>query len=337
MIKKAFVTGVTGQDGSYLAELLLKKGYSVAGLYPKGGNLAFVDNLKEKITLYEGDISDVDLLANIIIKEKPDEIYNLASIATVAKPWENPPLVLKVTGLAPVAILEIIRNNAPQTKLFQASSAEIFGDPIESPQSEITMFRPRSPYGMGKLLAHLAVGQYRTQHKIFATSGILFNHESPRRGDSFIIRKITKTLTHIKAGLEKELVVGNLSGVRDWGFAGDYVEAMWMMLHRDTPDDFVIASGMKHSVRYAIDIVSSIIDFPIKWEGENEKEVGKDKNGNIVVRISKDFYRPPEKSYRCGDISKIKHSLGWEPKTSFEELVAIMVVEEQRILNNQLQ
>lgn len=303
-MKRALITGITGQDGSYLAEFLLKKGYEVTG--------------------YKGDITDTELLAKTIKKEKPDELYNLASIATVAKPWENPLYVLNVTGLAPVAILEILRKESPETKFFQASSAEMFGDPERSQQNEKTHFQPKSPYGTGKLLAHLAVGQYRVQHKLFAVSGILFNHESPRRGEEFVTRKITQTLARIEAGAEKELVLGNLNAVRDWGYAGDYVEAMWMMLQAEVPSDYVIASGKTHTVRDFVNAAANALGLKITWQGKGEKEVGKNQKGEMIVRVSKEFFRPIEKVDRRGDISKIKKDLGWRPKTSFEDLVRMM-------------
>jgi GDPmannose 4,6-dehydratase len=324
-MKHAFITGITGQDGSYLAELLLEKGYNVVGLQRPGALLTFINSIQEKIKLYTGDITDSDVLAEIIRKEKPDEVYNLASIATVAKPWEDPLSVLKVTGLAPIAMLEILRKESPRTRFFQASSAEMFGDPQICPQNEDTPFHPKSPYGLGKLLAHLAVGQYRAQHKLFAVSGILFNHESPRRGEGFVTRKITRTLARMKAGVEKELVIGNLNAVRDWGFAGDYVEAMWMMLRADAPDDYVIASGRTHTVQDFVDTAARALDFKITWEGKGDGEVGTGAEGNVAVRVSKDFFRPTEKVDRCGDISKIKKVLGWKPKTSFEDLVRMMV------------
>jgi GDPmannose 4,6-dehydratase len=320
-MKRALITGVTGQDGSYLAEFLVGKGYRVIGLDRKGSG----DAIGEKITLYKGDITDGKLLSEIIAKEKPDEIYNLASVATVAKPWEDPLHVLQVTGLASIAMLEILKKESPQTKFFQASSAEMFGDPEESPQNENIPFHPKNPYGLGKLLAHLAAGQYRREFTLFSVSGILFNHESPRRGEGFVTRKITRTLARIKAGAEKELVLGNVSAVRDWGFAGDYVEAMWMMLQADVPDDYVLASGEAHTVRDFVSAAARALDLGIMWEGEGENEVGKDAKGNVIVRVSRDFYRPTEKVDRRGDISKIQKALGWKPRTSFESLVRMMV------------
>ena len=320
-MKRALITGVTGQDGSYLAELLLEKGYEVAGLDRTGFN----GSINEKVKLYTGDISDSASLAEIIKKEEPDELYNLASIATVAKPWEDPVNIIQVTGIVPVAILETLRQKSPRTKFFQASSAEMFGNPERSPQNEDTPFHPISPYGLGKLLAHLAVGQYRAQHNLFAVSGVLFNHESPRRGEGFVTRKITKMLARIKTGAEKELVLGNLNAIRDWGFAGDYVEAMWEMLQAKNPDDYVIASGETHTVRDFINAAAHALNVSITWEGEGENEVGKDSKGTVVVRVSKEFYRQIEKVDRCGDISRIQKALGWKPKTTFTELVRLMV------------
>lgn len=324
-MKRALITGITGQDGSYLAELLVGKGYHVAGLRYSGAPPSFIEALGNRIALYEGDIADQDALADIIRKERPDELYNLASIATVAKPWEDPLSVLKVTGLAPIALLEILKKESPQTKFFQASSAEMFGDPEESPQDERTPYKPRSPYGLGKLMAHLAVEQYRAEYGLFAVSGILFNHESPRRAEGFVTRKITKSLARIRAGIEKELIVGNLNAVRDWGFAGDYVEAMWQMLQAKAPKDYIIASGQTHTVRDFINAAAQTLAIKITWEGEGEAEVGRDKKGSVIVRGSKEFFRPVERVNRRGDISKIQKELGWKPKTRFEDLVRMMV------------
>lgn len=328
-MKRALITGITGQDGSYLAELLAGKGYGVVGLRRAESSLVFLGSLQEKIKLYTGDITDGDLLAEIIRKERPDEIYNLASVATVAEPWEDPLQVLRVTGLAPIALLEVLRTESPQTRFFQASSAEMFGDPQRSPQDENTRFQPKNPYGLGKLLAHLAVGQYRARHGLFAVSGILFNHESPRRGEEFVTRKITGTLARIRADVEKELVLGNVNAIRDWGFAGDYVEAMWAMLQADVPDDYVIASGETHTVRDFVNATAKALNFEIMWESKGDTEVGKDAEGNVVVRVSKDFFRPVEKVGRCGNISKITKSLGWKPRTNFENLIQIMIKAEK--------
>lgn len=317
-MKRALITGVKGQDGSYLAELLIANGYAVSGVDRAGGGSV------EGIELIVGDILSQEFVRELV-SQKFDEIYNLASIATVESPWEDSVGTIASTGLMPLYFLEAIRTLSPSTKFFQASSAEMFGDPQACPQNEETPFHPRSPYGIGKLTSHMSVGQYRREFKLFAVSGILFNHESPRRGEGFVTRKITKTLAHIKAGTERELVVGNLNAVRDWGFAGDYVEAMWKMLQADVPDDYVIASGKTHTVRDFVNTAARALNFGIVWEGEGDTETGKDTTGNVVVRISKEFFRSVEKVNRCGDISKIKKELGWEPKTRFEELVRMMV------------
>lgn len=317
-MKRALITGVNGQDGSYLAELLIENGYAVSGVDRAGGKSTDVAEL------IVGDILSQEFIRELV-SQKFDEIYNLASIATVESPWEDPVGTVASTGLAPLYFLEAIRTLSPSTRFFQASSAEMFGAPDKSPQNENTPFHPRSPYGIGKLMSHVLVGQYRREFKLFAVSGILFNHESPRRGERFVTRKITKTLAHIKAGAEKELVVGNVNAVRDWGFAGDYVEAMRAMLQAEAPDDYVIASGETHTVRDVINAAAEALDFKITWEGEGENEVGRDAKGAVVVRVSKDFFRPVEKVERCGDISKIQKALGWKPKTRFEDLVKMMV------------
>lgn len=321
-MKQALITGVKGQDGSYLAEFLIANGYAVSGVDRAGG--AGIEGAEIII----GDILSQEFIRELV-SQKFDEIYNLASIATVQSPWEDPVGTIACTGLAPLYFLEAIRTLSPSTKFFQASSAEMFGEPEISPQNENTAFNPKSPYGIGKLMSHVSVGQYRREFKLFAVSGILFNHESPRRGERFVTRKITKTLARIKAGTEKELVVGNLSTVRDWGFAGDYVEAMRMMLQANVPEDYVIASGAVHTVRDFVDAVAQELQMPLTWEGEGEEEVGKNAKGNVVARVSKDFFRPVEKIDRCGDVSKIQKVLGWKPKTNFDKLVRMMVEAEK--------
>lgn len=317
-MKRALITGVKGQDGSYLAELLMANGYAVSGVDRAGGGSV------EGVELITGDILSQEFVRELV-SQKFDEIYNLASIATVESPWEDPVGTIASTGLVPLYFLEAIRTLSPRTKFFQASSAEMFGNPEVSPQNEDTPFHPKNPYGLGKHLAHLAVGQYRAQHNLFAVSGILFNHESPRRGEGFVTSKIARTLARIRAGTEKELVIGNVNAVRDWGFAGDYVEAMWAMLQAGAPDDYVIASGETHTVRDFVEVAAKALSFRITWEGEGENEVGRDASGTVIVRVSKEFFRPVEKVDRCGDISKIKKDLGWEPRTRFEDLVGMMV------------
>lgn len=303
---KALITGIRGQDGSYLAELLRAKGYEVVGTSRTEGALS-----RERVTQ--------------LVSQKFDEIYNLASVATVAKPWEDPAGTVEIAGMVPLYFLEAIHAHAPATKFFQASSAEMYGDPQQSPQSETTPLAPRSPYGWGKLLAHEAVEAYRNMHNVFAVSGILFNHESPRRRPEFITRKITKTLFEISQGKAQELVVGNLESRRDWAAAQDIVEAMWMTLQAPHAGSFIMASGQTHSVRELIEEAAHCLGMQIAWEGQNEQEVGRDAQGVVRVRVSKDFYRPVETKERRGDISKIKQQIGWQPKTSFKQLVKEMV------------
>lgn len=321
-MKHALITGVGGQDGSYLAELLLANGYSVSGVDRR--NVGSVDGVE----IIVGNILKRDFVLDLVYR-KFDEIYNLASVSTVQSPWEDPVGTVESTALAPLYFLEAIRTLSPSTRFFQASSTEMHGDVAESPQNETTAFRPRSPYGFGKLFAHNMIEKYRSMHGIFAVSGILFNHESPRRSTHFVTRKITSTLVRIANGENEVLVLGNLDAKRDWGFAGDYVEAMWMMLQTDIPDDYIIASGESHTVRDFVEATASALNLKVIWEGSGDNEVGKDAKGNALVRVSKEFFRPIEKVDRCGDISKIKKTLGWKPKTSFAELVRMMVEAEK--------
>lgn len=305
-MQRALITGIAGQDGSYLAELLVSKGYAVEGV-DRG----------------DGDLLDPDFVRSLVEK-RYDEIYNLASISTVASPWEDPVGVVKSTALIPLLFLEAIRSVCPRTKFFQASSAEMYGDPAESPQTEETRFDPRSPYGYGKLLAHQAAEGYRTNHDVFAVSGILFNHESPRRGTHFVTRKITSTLARIARGSGEVLQLGNVDAKRDWSFAGDIVRGMWMSLQHTKPDTYVFASGEVHTVREFVEEAAKALGIKLRWEGRGVKEKGLDEKGRIVVAINPDFYRSLEKQIRCGDISKIKKALGWKPETSFKKLVEMM-------------
>lgn len=327
MKKRAFITGIAGQDGSYLAELLLSKGYDVSGLVrnetkESPRNLIGIRN---ELNLVFGDISDEKLLHRIVSELAPDEIYNLASVSSVISPWHDPVGVSEVTALPPVKILEIIRNTNPAIKFFQPSSAEMFGNPKESPQSERTPFLPHNPYGIAKLFAHTMVEQYRDAHGIFACSGIIFNHESPRRADHFVTQKIVKTLRRIARGENAILELGNLDSKRDWGFAGDYVEAMWLMLQANKPDDYVIATGESHTVREFVETTAALLNMEISWEGTGLRETGKDVKGKIVVGINEKFYRPFDIVARLGDIGKIQSALGWFPKTDFRGLVEMMV------------
>ncbi len=305
-MKKALITGIAGQDGSYLAEFLRTKGYEVAG-----------------VDKNDGDLLDPEFIKSLVGKEF-DEIYNFASVSTVQSPWEDPVGTIKSTGLMPLYFLEAIRTQSLKTKFFQASSAEMFGDTAESPQSETTAFAPRSPYAYGKLLAHNAVEGFRS-HGVFGVSGILFNHESPRRGLHFVTRKITSTLSRIARGADEVLELGNLDAQRDWSYAGDIVEAMWMSLQHDKPDTYVFASGEVHTVREFVEAAAAALDKTIRWEGNGVDEKGYDQNNKELVRVNPAFFRPVETQTRRGDISKIKKALGWTPKTSFMELVEMMV------------
>ncbi|HVV39397.1 MAG TPA: GDP-mannose 4,6-dehydratase [Candidatus Paceibacterota bacterium] len=329
--KRAVITGITGQDGSYLAELLLQKGYEVVGVTLGGSSRANLVAVESSITFVEGDITDKQFVSGLVSKYKPDEIYNFASVATVAKPWDDVEGTIAVTAMAPLYFLEAIRISSPTTKFFQASSAEMFGTPQTSPQNESTPLKPRNPYGAGKLFAHTMVGMYRSSHNLFAVSGILFNHESPRRPESFVTRKITSSLAKIKLGLMENFSIGNLDAKRDWGFAGDYVEAMYKTLQAEEASDYVVASGKAHSIREFVEAACKELDMPIVWKGSGLDEVGVS-NGKIIITINKDFYRPTEPQTLEGDTTRIEAALGWCPQVGFEELVAMMVRADTRAL-----
>jgi len=325
----ALITGITGQDGSYLAELLVGKGYRVVGVTTESGK-GHLDNLthvQDQIELIKGEITDRSFLLDQVKTHMPDEIYNLASVSSVGSPWEDTEKLVELTALVPLSFLEIIRHYEPKTRFFQASSAEMYGDVTESPQTEETPMRPRNPYGLSKVFAHSMVELYRNAHNLFAVSGILFNHESSRRRDEFVTKKIVTTLAKVKQGDAKELTIGNLEAQRDWSFAGDIVEAMWRALQHDRPLSYVLASGQVHTVREFIEVAASVLSLSLTWEGEKENEIGKNEKGDIIVRVDPKFYRPAEVHVRQGDISRIKKELGWTPKTSFEELVRLMVME----------
>ena len=308
MSKVAVITGVEGQDGSYLKELLDAKGYSVRG-----------------VDREDGDVTDREFVRALVKETKPDEFYNLASIATVARPWDKPLETIASTGLAPLYMLEAIKEFSPRTRFFQASSAEMYGAVTESPQGEHTPFRPQNLYGIGKLMAHNLLEAYRRDQKLFAVSGILFNHESPRRREEFVTRKITNTFAKIKKSEAEELVVGNVNAKRDWTHAKDTVRAMWMSLQAEKSDSYVIASGAVHTVREFIEAAAKVIGMTLTWEGEAEGEVARDEGGKVRARVSPEFYRPVETHVRQGDISKIQRELTWRPEISFENLVREMV------------
>jgi GDPmannose 4,6-dehydratase len=310
-MKRAFITGITGQDGSYLAELLLKKGYKVYGLKRRTAtpNYENIQHMKNEIEFISGDLTDVSSLVEAIKFSKPDEIYNLGAQSFVGDSWSQPILTGEVTALGVTNLLEAVRIARSEARFYQASSSEMFGKVVETPQKETTPFYPRSPYGVAKVYGHWITVNYRESHNLYACSGILFNHESPRRGVEFVTRKITDGVAKIKLGLQKELRLGNLEAKRDWGFAGDYVEAMWLMLQQDQPDDFVIATGLTHTVKEFVETAFQHVG--LNWE-------------DFVIQDPK-FMRPAEVDLLLGDSTKAQKVLGWKPKVSFEELVKMMV------------
>ena len=309
--KSALITGITGQDGSYLAELLLEKGYDVYGLIRRLStpNISRIEHILGEIELVEGDLTDQSSLDNAMRTAQPDDVYNLAAQSFVGTSWNQPVLTGDVSGLGVVRILESVRHQCPDARVYQASTSEMFGKVHEVPQSETTRFYPRSPYGFAKVYGYWACVNYRESYGMHVSNGILFNHESPRRGIEFVTRKITDSVARIYHGLASELRLGNLDAKRDWGFAGDYVEAMWLMLQQDKPDDFVISTGETHSVREFVEFAFS--------------EVGLDWEKYVVVDPK--FVRPTEVELLLGDPAKAKRVLGWEPKVRFEELVKMMV------------
>ncbi len=311
MNRRALITGITGQDGSYLAELLLDKGYTVFGMVRRSSteNFARIEHLRDKLTLLQGDLLDPTSLEKVLRTSKPDEIYNLAAQSFVPASWEQPILTGEFTALGVARLLEALRSVCPEARFYQASSSEMFGKVREVPQSEVTPFHPRSPYGVAKAYGHYITVNARESYNLFAVSGILFNHESPRRGLEFVTRKISRAVAAIKLGLSDSLELGNLDARRDWGFAGDYVDAMWRMLQQDSPDDYVIATGATHSV-------SDLVNTAFQVVGLSPEQ---------FVRIRADLIRPAEVDLLVGDASKAKQKLDWEPLIKFHGLVELMV------------
>jgi GDPmannose 4,6-dehydratase len=324
--KVALITGLTGQDGSYLAEFLLEKGYDVYGMHRRTSMEIFdrIGELKKKINLIDGDVTDMGSIVRIIKEINPDEIYNLAGQSFVPSSWTQPISTAEINAVGVLNVLEAIRLMNPKIKFYQASTSEMFGKIRENPQTETTPFYPRSPYGVSKVFGYFITKNYRESYNLFACNGILFNHESPRRGKQFVTRKITHSVAKIKLGYQDFFEIGNIDAKRDWGFAGDFVEAMWMILQHDKPEDYVIGTGKTHSVREFIEESFRAVDMPIKWEGKGLDEVGK-YNGKIVVKISPKFYRPAEVDYLMANPAKAKKELKWQPKTTFRELVRMMV------------
>ena len=341
-MKVALITGITGQDGAYLAELLLSKGYEVHGIKRRSSllNTDRIDHLYQdphvqgrRLFLHYGDMTDSSSLIRIIQQVQPDEIYNLAAQSHVAVSFEEPEYTANSDALGPLRMLEAIRilGLEKKTRFYQASTSELYGLVQEVPQKETTPFYPRSPYAVAKLYAYWITVNYREAYGIYACNGILFNHESPVRGETFVTRKITRAMARIKLGLQDCLYLGNLDARRDWGHARDYVEMQWLMLQQDTPEDFVIATGVQYSVRDFVDAAARELGIAIQWSGQGVDEVGTDAQGRVVVRVDPRYFRPTEVETLLGDATWAKEKLGWVPRTSFDELVAEMVREDLKI------
>lgn len=335
-MKKAFITGITGQDGSYLTEFLLDKGYEVHGVIRRASsfNTKRIDHLFEnpeignrKLFLHHGDLTDSSNLNRLIEKIRPDEIYNLAAQSHVQVSFEVPEYTAETVGIGTLRLLDAIKESGVKTKFYQASTSELFGGlPGTAPQSEKTPFYPRSPYAAAKLYAYWITVNYREGYDLFACNGILFNHESPRRGETFVTRKITRAVASIIAGKQEKLSLGNLDAKRDWGFAGDYVEGMWMMLQQDKPQDYVIATGETHTVREFVELSFKEVGIEIVWKGSGVEEKGYDaRTGKILVDVNPRYFRPTEVELLWGDPSKVERELGWKRKVDFKGLVKMMV------------
>ena len=331
MSKVALITGITGQDGSYLAELLLEKGYEVHGIVRRASliNTHRIDKIYDNIHLHYGDLTDATNMISVIQKIQPDEIYNLGAQSHVKVSFELPEYTGQVDGLGTLRVLEAVRllGMEKKTRIYQASTSELYGLVQETPQTETTPFYPRSPYGVAKLYGYWIIKNYREAYNMHCSSGILFNHESPRRGETFVTRKITQGLSRISVGLQDCLYLGNLDAKRDWGHAKDFVEAMYLMLQQDEPDDYVIATGEQHSVREFVEEAAPIFGMKIEWMGEGLDEVGYDWNTKrTVIRVKERYFRPAEVESLLGDPTKAKEKLGWEPTTSFKQLVEDMCI-----------
>ena len=333
---KALITGITGQDGSYLAELLLEKEYEVHGVVRRASliNTDRVDHIYDNpnFHLHYGDLTDSANIIGLIQKIQPDEIYNLGAMSHVKVSFELPEYTGEVDALGTLRILEAVRllGMEDKVRIYQASTSELYGKVQEVPQSETTPFYPRSPYGVAKLYGYWIVKNYREAYGLHASSGILFNHESPRRGETFVTRKITRGLSRISVGMQDTLYLGNLNARRDWGHAADYVKAMWLMLQQDQPDDYVIATGEMYSVRYFVEHAADYFGMNIVWEGEGLDEVGIDRTtGQTVIKVDPKYFRPTEVEQLCGDPTKAKEILGWEPEIDFQALVQDMVINGQ--------
>jgi GDPmannose 4,6-dehydratase len=332
-MKKALITGITGQDGSYLSEILLQKGYKVYGIVRRSSsfNTGRIDhlindpNLENRFNFFHGDVTDASNLNRILENTQPDEIYNLAAQSHVKVSFDIPDYTAQVDALGTLRFLDAIRETQIETKFYQASTSELFGKVQEIPQKETTPFYPRSPYAVAKLYGYWIIVNYREAYNIFACNGILFNHESPRRGETFVTRKITRAVSRIKEGMQEKLFLGNLNSKRDWGYAPEYCEGMWLMLQQDTPSDYVLATGENHTVREFVTLSFENVGINIAWEGKNIEEKGIDvSSGKTVVEVSPAYFRPTEVDQLLGDPSKAKKDLNWNPKKSFKDLVKDM-------------
>lgn len=339
-MKRALISGITGQDGAYLAEYLLKKGYEVHGIKRRASlfNTERIEHLYQdpheknvRFFLHYGDLTDSTNIIRLVQDVQPDEIYNLAAQSHVKVSFETPEYTANTDAMGTLRLLEAIRilGLTEKTRYYQASTSELYGRVAEIPQRETTPFYPRSPYAVAKLYAYWITVNYREAYNMFACNGILFNHESPLRGETFVTRKITRGVARIKLGIQDTLYLGNLNALRDWGFAGDYVEAMWLMLQQETPDDYVVASGETHSVREFVELAFQNIGIDICWCGEGLEEVGADAaTGKVLVKVDERYFRPTEVEFLLGDASKIKEKAGWQPQMTFQELVRLMIAED---------
>jgi len=334
MNKKALITGVTGQDGSYLLELLLEKGYEIHGIIRRSSsfNTGRIDHIinnelyNDRFFFHHGDVTDASNLNRLLEKICPDEVYNLAAQSHVKVSFDLPDYTAQVDALGTLRFLDAIKETQIQTKFYQASTSELYGKVQEKPQTEKTPFYPRSPYGVAKLYGFWIIVNYREAYNLFACNGILFNHESPRRGETFVTRKITRAACKIKEGLEESLSLGNLNAKRDWGFAPEYCEGMWRMLQQDIPDDYILATGETNTVRKFVELTFNELGIKIDWQGKGDKEVGINvETGKIIVKVDPKYYRPTDIDMLVGDASKARKKLNWKPKTNLEDLVKIMV------------
>ena len=333
--KVALITGITGQDGSYLAEFLLEKGYEVHGIIRRSSsfNTDRIDHIYRdpheknvKMFLHYGDLTDSSNIARVLEKVQPDEIYNLGAQSHVKVSFEIPEYTCNADGLGTLRLLDAVKDKGMAVKFYQAGSSEMFGKVLETPQKETTPFYPRSPYACAKVFSHNIGVNYRESYNMFVCNGILFNHESPRRGGTFVTKKITNAFAKMKLGKQDKLYLGNLDAKRDWGYAKDYVEAMWLMIQQEKPDDFVVATGETHTVREFVEHSARMLGYEIEWQGKGEEEKGVDaKTGQVLIEIDPKYFRPAEVEKLLGDATKAKEKLGWEPKVKFEELVKLMM------------